>query len=111
HYLLDEFIDEFYEVSGVLGASRRVRRPAEEGSSCRGGRASLLALKRHWAADWEFENIWQRLMRSGQLLPEPRALLVHPGGESPLPVAVAQDASAILGQEVELLGTAEGEVT
>lgn len=103
-YLLDEFIDRFYELISSLPDDVRVRRPGENGSSGRGGRGSLLSVKRAWSSDWLFEPLWARLSSGGPLLPTPRGLLLHAAALDPLPHALARDASALLGKPLSLFG-------
>jgi hypothetical protein len=104
HYLLDEFIDGFYEATCGLPARVRVRRPSDSGTTASRGRPSLLAMKRAWSADWTFEAIWSRLSGGGSLLPDARPVLLHAAALEPLPWEMHADAKALLGREVVLLG-------
>lgn len=104
HYLLDEFIDSFYESTSDIPGRLHVRRPGSVGLECAPGRPSLLALKRTWSSDWTFEALWSRLSATGQLLPEARPVLVHPAPLKPLGAQAVEDAAALLGRPVELLG-------
>jgi hypothetical protein len=103
HFLLDEFIDRFYEATSGLPERVRVRRPGEAGEVSRRGRPSLLALKRSWSDDWGFDRLWARLAEGALLLPAPRPLLVQPAPLERLE-RLEGDASALLGRQVELFG-------
>jgi hypothetical protein len=103
-YLLDEFIDLFYEALSGLPEVVRVRRPSEEGAVAARGRSSLLALKRNWSEDWGFERLWDRLSSGGPLLPAPRPLLIQPAPLERLSRALENHAGALLGRSVELFG-------
>lgn len=111
HYLLDEFIDGFYQATSELPSPVRVRRPGESGLVSSPGRPALLALKRSWCADWEFDSLWSRLSGSGSLLPEPRPVLIHAAGLASMPVELNRDAEALLGRAVTLHGDAEAGIT
>jgi len=111
HYLLDEFVDAFYDACRPLVQERTARRPGREGVACSGDRESLLAVKQLWAADWEFEAVWQRLMRGDRVLPPPRPVLLHQREAGPLDGDGSRDASALLGVDVEILGTADKHIT
>jgi hypothetical protein len=106
HFLLDEFIDRFYEASTDLPQLVRVRRPGESGEVTRKGRRSLLALKRAWSDDWGFERIWARLQGGAPLLPAPRPLLIQPAPLERLQ-HLEGDANALLARNVELFGDPE----
>lgn len=77
HYLLDEFVDTFYDRIERLPARLRVRRPFHEGRVATRGRPALLALKRVWSDDWTFEALVARLERTHTLELEARPVLVH----------------------------------
>ena len=69
HYLLDEFVDLFYEGLAGLPGRVRLRRP-QKGDQARlpgrvasRGRPALLALKTLWADDWSFDTLMARLKR------------------------------------------------
>lgn len=106
HYLLDEFIDRFYDAISGMATDLRIRRPAQDGWTTSGPRAGLLAVKRAWRADWAFEAIWERLSNGGDLVPAPRPLLLHASPLQPLPLELSNDASALLGKPVMLKGHA-----
>jgi hypothetical protein len=106
HFLLDEFIDRFYEAGAGLPRLVRVRRPGETGEVSRSGRASLLALKRAWSDDWGFDRLWARLEGGGPLLPVPRPLLIQPAPLERLR-HLEGDAHALLAHNVELFGDPE----
>jgi hypothetical protein len=103
HYLLDEFIDAFYESTAALPETIRVRRPGDDGFVARRGRASLLALKGSWSGDWAFDAIWARLSAGGALLPRARPTLLHAPALERMSVEEL-DAAALLGSPVTLLG-------
>jgi hypothetical protein len=103
HYLLDEFIDAFYESTATLPDTIRVRRPDDAGSVVRRGRASLLALKGSWSGDWAFDALWARLSVGGPLLPRARSTLLHAPAFERMS-ANELDAAALLGSPVTLLG-------
>lgn len=104
HYLLDEFIDSFYESTSSLPGRLRLRRPGTVGVECAAGRPSLLALKRTWSSDWTFDALWGRLSSSARLQPQAQPVLVHPAPLKPLATQTVEDAAALLGRRVELLG-------
>ena len=104
HYLLDEFIDRFYDAATGMPEELRVRRPGSDGVSASGRRAALLAVKRSWSRVWSFEPLWQRLERNEGLIPPPRPLLLHAAPLEPLPAELSSDASALLGRPLRVLG-------
>lgn len=110
-YLLDEVVDGFYETVSTLPEHRRVRRPGNAGLEARGDRASLLALKRIWAADWSFESLAQRLKQHSSFRLEAEPVLVHaadgPTSDRVLLSAVAR----ALGQETPVFVSGDGSIT
>lgn len=110
-YLLDEVIDGFYETVAYLPEDRRVRRPGSAGLAVRGQRASLLAVKRLWAADWSFEILAKRLEATRTFALEARPTLVHqadtPSSDRKLLAAV----SATLGRQLTVHVSADGAIT
>ncbi|MEX2543042.1 MAG: hypothetical protein WD314_14645 [Trueperaceae bacterium] len=111
HYLLDEFIDRFYEATVGMPHEVRVRRPGHRGALATRGRESLLALKRTWSADWSFENLWERLAGGGPLLPSPGPVLVQPGPLLRLTSELERDALALAGRSLELFGDPDTGIT
>lgn len=111
HYLLDEFIDLFYELTAPLPQRVRVRRPGKDGYVAARGRPSLLALKRCWSDDWGFEGLWRRLSEGGPLLPAGRPTLVQPAAMERSARQVELDASALLGHAIMVFGDNELGIT
>lgn len=103
-YLLQEFVDAFFDEVSSLPGPLTVRRPDEEGDVARGAQAALLALKSTWAAEWSFERLWTRLAEGGPLIPPFRPLLVQPAASARIGAGTDRDAGAILGRWVEVLG-------
>ena len=83
HFLLDEFIDLFYDVLAALPQSLRVRRPGEVGLQRVRGHPALVALKDIWAAEWSFEALEQRLEHTNTFALEARPVLFSPADETP----------------------------
>ncbi|CAN5886285.1 hypothetical protein BH24DEI2_BH24DEI2_20690 [soil metagenome] len=83
HFLLDEFIDVFYDALHVLPPDVRVRRPGRAGVKSARGRPALVALKDTWAADWSFEALEARLERTRSFTLEARPVLLGPATETP----------------------------
>jgi hypothetical protein len=102
YYLLDEFIDVFYEAIRPLASTLQLRRPGQsQGVSAVKGRPCLLALKSLWLQDWNFDALMARLVTTGRLGLEPRPVLISPAGR-PASSALNQQASLLLGREVSL---------
>lgn len=111
HFLLDEFIDRFYDAISGMPRELRVRRPGEDGLLVSGSRAGLLSVKGAWSADWAFEALWSRLSSGGPLVPAPRPLLLHPAPLEVLPSELSHDASALLGKSLRLMGHPESGIS
>lgn len=110
HYLLDEFIDVFYQVTDVLPGSLQVRRAGMAGEHVVKGRPALLALKELWAADWSFEALMDRLEQTRTIALEARPVIIGPADEAPISDAEAKAFSQLLG--VSTRGwQADGEVS
>lgn len=113
HFLLDEFIDAFYEAAGALPPRVRVRRPGSAGREVARGRPALLALKGCWEDDWRFETLMARLLATGSLAVSARPVLLHapdqrvgdPAGHDP---ADANDEAALAARAAEELGAGVG---
>lgn len=108
HFLLDEFIDRFYESLAGLPRTLLVRRAQEDGELAEGARGALLAVKRRWANEWQDDVIWRRLREGGPLLPPPKELLVHAGPLFPLQPPLLTKARAALGLEASFLADPSG---
>ncbi len=111
HYLLDEFIDLFYEAITDLPEKLCLRRPALKPSHIAlRGRPALLALKDIWAQDWSFDALMSRLKTWG-LAPEMRPVLIQAIAQERAEVELEVRASAILEQAVGLELDASGNIT
>ena len=102
HFLLDEFIDLFYDVLTALPGSLQVRRPGQAGLKSVRGRPALVALKDTWAADWSFEALAERLGRTRALVPEPRPVLFSPAPERPAPQEQTERVRELLQRPVQV---------
>ncbi len=78
HFLLEEFIDTFYQTTGRLDSPVTVRRPGQRGQDSPGGRSALMALKDVWAQPWSVEALLQRLRVTGSVALEAQPVLVSP---------------------------------
>lgn len=86
HFLLDEFIDQFYAALAPLSPRLRLRRAGDHpGLEAAKGRPALLALKALWAAEWSQAAIAARLRQAGTLAPSPTAVIVHEADMQPAP--------------------------
>ncbi len=106
HYLLDEFVDLFYEGLKGLPGRVRLRRPQvgrarPPGRVAARGRPALLALKHLWADDWSFEELTARLKKGGVALAA-RPVLVGSADEENRDAPKSQAASDILGKPVSV---------
>ncbi|HEX7021672.1 MAG TPA: hypothetical protein VF171_02370 [Trueperaceae bacterium] len=103
HYLLDEFIDVFYEGLASMPAAVRLRRPGQQaGRTAPRGRPALLALKKLWADAWSLEALMARLTaNAGIALPAEPVLVGAPGLEA-APAELERHAAEILGAPVRL---------
>ncbi|HKI58904.1 MAG TPA: hypothetical protein VKA00_06810 [Trueperaceae bacterium] len=110
HYLLDEFIDDFYAATRPLPSMLRVRRPEQEGEPAARGRESLLALKRAYQRDWSFDAVWGRLEGRGAIALEARPVLLHGADDGDAPASLVERAAAALGREVALRVTGSGRI-
>lgn len=110
-YLLDEVIDDFYETAVLLPEARRVRRPGEPGLEARGQRASLLAVKRLWAADWSFGVLCERLARTASFTLEARPILVHATDGLSTDPTLNGEVARRLGRPAQVFVTADGAVS
>lgn len=98
HYLLDESIDLFYEALAPLPASLRLRRPNDEHTEyARRGRPALLAVKRLWSREWDFELLLERLSRDKSLAPKAQPVLILAVGHERAEEALRRHASEVLG--------------
>ena len=106
HYLLDEFVDLFYEGLAGLPGRVRLRRPQKGGQArlpghkASRGRPALLALKALWADDWSFDTLMARLEGDGVALAA-RPVLVQ-SAEEARDERSSRAASDILGRDVSV---------
>lgn len=110
-YLLDEVIDQFYESVAWLPESRRVRRAGTEGLQAHGNRASLLAVKRVWAADWSFDSLLRRLASTGSFSLEAEPVLVHAWDEPCSNRSVSEAVARVLGRQAAVFVTDNGSIS
>lgn len=102
HFLLDEFIDLFYEVLKALPEGLHVRRPSRAGLTSVRGRPALVALKATWAEDWSFEALSERLSRTQRFALEARPVLLSPAAEAPASPEVAAQVQRLLERPVKV---------
>lgn len=102
HFLLDEFIDLFYDALHALPGSMRVRRPGRAGVTSVSGRPALVALKDTWAADWSFEALEERLKRTPSFALEARPVLLSPAAETPAPPELTVQVGDFLERPVQV---------
>ena len=113
HYLLDEFVDLFYEGLAGLPGRVRLRRPQRAGQArllghkASKGRPALLALKTLWAEDWSFEALMTRLQGGGVALTA-RPVLVASANEETHDERSSRAASDILGRNVSVWSESGG---
>lgn len=110
-YLLDEVIDSFYDTVAYLPEHRRVRRPGQAGLEASGQRASLLAVKRLWAADWSFEALAARLASSASFTLEARPILVHAADAPASDRNLLEAVTEALGHPARVYVTEDGAIT
>ena len=110
-YLLDEVIDGFYETVSLLPEARRVRRPGSPGVAARGGRGSLLAVKRIWAADWSFAALESRLKSTASFAVDARPVLVHAADEQTFEQPLLDQVADALGERSRVWVTADGSIS
>lgn len=123
HYLLDEFIDAFYESLAALPERVLVRRStradsageagggAEDGEVAARGRPALLALKHAFQRDWAVAPVMRRIAASGSIALEARAVVLQPAEDGPAPEALRRRAAEVLGRPVRLWVAQGGGVT
>ena len=107
HYLLDEFIDLFYDRLRVLPSQVEVRQPvftvasvaAQSGTPATRGRPALLAVKTLWADAWSFDNLMARLEKEATLAPQAQPILITGVGWQAADADVNARASDILGYD------------
>lgn len=110
-YLLDEFIDAFYDAMAPLPVDLRVRRPSGEGELAGRGRPSLLAYKHLLQDDWSFDAVWERLQRAHSIGLEARPVVFHDGDEKAADADLSIDAAAVVGAPVKLRVDRMGAIT
>lgn len=111
HYLLDEFIDAFYEALKPLPTRLRLRHPGTAGRTALKGRPAILALKEVWADAWTFEAVSERLRRTGTIALEARPVLVGPAFDEPADAAFAERVRQLLGEATPVFVTPDQGVT
>ena len=111
HYLLDEVIDAFYDVTASLGERLQVRRPGSAGTVVAAGRPGLLAVKRAWEAAWGVDEVLARLRREGTLAPEAAPVLFHAPDAPLTSSALLERVRRVLAGPVEPFGLNDGRVT
>lgn len=110
-YLLDEFIDAFYDATAPLPVEVRVRRPSGEGERAGRGRPSLLAYKHVLRDDWSFDAVWERLERARSIGLEARPVMLHDAAEQVADAKLSRDAAAVVGAPVTLHVDRRGALT
>ena len=107
HYLLDEFIDIFYDGISTLPGQVRVRHPHgtgydPDGQTATRGRPALIALKRLWADAWEFEVLMDRLEHHHTTTPDPQPVIITAAGLDDAEAGLEHQVSDHLGREVRV---------
>lgn len=110
-FLLDEFIDAFYEATATLPDRVRVRRPGAVGETAARGRSTLLSYKHTLTADWSFEAVLERLGSARTIGLEARPVLLHGADEGPARADLERRAASALGWPVRLGVDASGAVS
>lgn len=110
HFLLEEFIDAFYEHLEPLPGRIVVRRAGGSGQEAARGRPALLALKRLWASDWTFDALVDRLQTQATFALEARDVFVH-GVDAPATERLAGAAHEVLGRGFDIWATPQAAVT
>ncbi len=110
HFLLDEFVDAFYEELSQLPPDLRVRRGGEDGEAAARGRPALLALKHVYERDWTAEAVLGRLAAGHGIALEARPVLLHAADDGHPAGELSRRASAALGSPV-VVSAAQGRVT
>lgn len=110
-YLLDEFIDAFYDATAPLPVDLRVRRPSGDGELAGRGRPSLLAYKHLLQDDWSFDAVWHRLQRAHSIGLEARPVVFHDADEKAADAKLSSEAAALVGAPVALQMDGTGAVT
>jgi hypothetical protein len=113
HYVLDEFIDLFYDRLRRLPSQVEVRHPVfsadQAGQRATRGRPALLAIKTLWAQVWSFDNLMNRLAQDASFAPKAQAIVITGAGRQAADAELNARASQILGYDVTLT-TLEGAV-
>ena len=102
HYLLDEFIDQFYSALEDLPSSLRVRRCEEEGQRAIKGRPTLIALKEVWTHEWSFDALMNRLERTKSIALNAAPTIIGVADETPASSEVQDKVQDILGEKVSV---------
>lgn len=113
HYLLDEFVDAFYDAIAALPDRLTVRRSGGHGAEevAARGRPTLLAVKHAFQRDWSVDAVMERLGRGASIALEARALVVQPAEEERAPDTLERRAAEVLGRPVRLRVARSGGVT
>ena len=102
HYLLDEFIDAFYDSIEEMDSKLCIRQLNGQGTSAITelsairGRPLLLKLKELWALDWGFDALYKRIQDTGKFGLEARALIIHTTNYEASSPQVNQEISELL---------------
>lgn len=121
HYLLDEFIDLFYDRLRALPSQVEVRYSSfagiqsgsaqsdgaqsggvQSGQRATRGRPALLAVKTLWADAWSFDSLMARLEQDATLAPQAQAIIITGSGRQAATAEVNARASHILGHDVRV---------
>lgn len=103
HYLLDEFIDVFYEGLQALPARIQLRRVGSlHARQASKGRPSLLALKDLWRDDWTYDALMRRIHQEHSIALQARPIIISSVGLVPADEALQQRVSDSLGYAVRL---------
>jgi len=102
HYLLDEFIDQFYGALEDLPSALRVRRCETEGQRVIKGRPALIALKDIWTNEWSFDTLMNRLERTKSIALNAAPVIIGAADEALASPEVQERVQTILGTQVSV---------
>lgn len=102
HYLLDEFIDQFYAALEALRGPLRVRRCEGEGHRAIKGRPALIALKDIWTTEWSFDALMDRLERNQSIALNAAPVIIGLADDEPALPEVQSEVQTLLGEKASV---------